>query len=197
MRAKNNKKRKGDAWENFCKQYLLLVDESYSDVWLWKEIPKDVKTELRLRRKEDTGIDIVAKTKTGKYRAVQCKYRRRNKNARANRYGNRGGTVVTFDELSTFLVMCSRSGIKDEGWDMHLVMTNCLRVSFKADRLEQDQSICYDVFSAMERTDWLRLAGDYEEHTVGTTDSAAAAAAPAGGFDQDQLRQARLLRFGQ
>jgi len=191
---KKTKKSKGDIWENFCKQYLLLVLDIYEEVWLWKELPKEVKTELRLRRREDNGIDIVAKTKDGEYHAVQCKYRQRIKGKKE--------PILRLADLATFFAMCARSG----PWKKQIIMTTCSYITKKIERNGVDKSYRYGNFAELERTDWLKLAGDYVEHTVGSafmpesTDSMAVAAASSSVsstiLTPKQLREARLLRFG-
>ncbi len=87
-----SEKERGDLFEILTK-YYLLIEPTYTtkltDVWLWSEIPTNVKELLGLPTR-DMGIDIVARTKTGKYWAVQCKYR-----------SNKNGSL-TWREISTF-----------------------------------------------------------------------------------------------
>ncbi len=70
-------KERGDLFELLTKYYLLL-DPKYktqlAHVWLLSEVPQKVRTALNLPGR-DQGIDIIAETKTGKYWAIQCKYR--------------------------------------------------------------------------------------------------------------------------
>lgn len=85
-------KEKGDLFELLTKYYLLL-DPTYatelSDVWLLSEVPQKVRKTLNLPDR-DQGIDIIAQTKTGKYWAVQCKYR------------GSAAHSLTWREISTF-----------------------------------------------------------------------------------------------
>ncbi len=70
-------KERGDFFERFTKHYFTLDSKyksEFSNVWLWSEVPSQVKDDLNLPSR-DMGIDIVAKTRSGKYWAVQCKYR--------------------------------------------------------------------------------------------------------------------------
>lgn len=226
VRKRENKKTKGDAWELFCKEYLSKILDIYEDVWLWKEMPKDIKKYLGLRRKEDNGIDIIAKVKNeDNYHAVQCKYRHHNKTNKP--------PVLKLAELSTFFAMCSRSGVPNEQddrdkkriWDAQIIMTTCRDVTKKITRYGCDIVYKYEDFSGLERVDWLKLAGDYVEHVLGNAlppsettkdveedrdedtesprdgrSAASAAAATTSTYvvsTPDDLRRARLLRFGQ
>jgi superfamily II DNA or RNA helicase len=70
-------KRKGDAFEQFVKAFLLLDPEyatKISDVWIHHEVPLAIRKKLHLPD-SDQGIDLIAKTKDGEFWAVQCKYR--------------------------------------------------------------------------------------------------------------------------
>jgi superfamily II DNA or RNA helicase/transposase len=71
-----NKKEQGDLFEALVCHYLRL-DPVYQslldDVWLLRDVPAEVRAALDLRG--DIGIDLVCKTREGKYWAVQAKYR--------------------------------------------------------------------------------------------------------------------------
>ena len=59
----------GDKFERLIANVLVtdpLYANEYSDVWLWNE--------WQHRSGADVGIDLVAKTKTGDYHAIQCKF---------------------------------------------------------------------------------------------------------------------------
>lgn len=62
---------KGDRFERLMKLYLL-TDPKYAQhidkIWLWNEFPGNIDLGGK-----DTGIDLVVKTKSGDYWAVQCK----------------------------------------------------------------------------------------------------------------------------
>ena len=68
MRTRDNKKIRGDVFEEFCVKYLKHV-RKLSNVWLLKDVPEDILTTLSLKR-PDVGIDIIAEHE-GKYYAVQ------------------------------------------------------------------------------------------------------------------------------
>ena len=87
-------KEKGNAFELLTK-YLFEVVPNYSNiyeqVWIHHELPEKVKKELNIW--EDLGIDLIAKSSSGEYHAIQCKYH-------SNRYKN-----VSLKELSTFFTL--------------------------------------------------------------------------------------------
>jgi predicted helicase len=67
----------GKIFEVFAKYYFLAapeIDGLYSDVWLYNEIPYSTKKKLDLFTVEH-GIDLLLKTFTGEYIAVQCKFK--------------------------------------------------------------------------------------------------------------------------
>jgi predicted helicase len=83
-------KDKGDAFESMCLE-LLLADKVNLDIdkkrcWLYKDVPENLKAQLRLQ-KGDTGIDIIAYSKKPNCLAstflckkeklyfIQCKWR--------------------------------------------------------------------------------------------------------------------------
>lgn len=70
MRTRENKKIRGDIFEEFCVLYLKHVS-GYTQVWRLEDVPDDVLGGLALKR-PDVGIDILCE-KNGKYTAVQCK----------------------------------------------------------------------------------------------------------------------------
>jgi len=72
-----NTKAVGDSFELLTKLTLLSAPEhrtKLSEVWTLSEVPKKVAAQLNLPQ-ADEGIDLIAKTRTGGYWAVQCKYR--------------------------------------------------------------------------------------------------------------------------
>ena len=67
----------GKLFEHFCKYYYQTepsVKSDYKNVWLFSEIPLDVKEKLKLG-KTDHGIDIVLEDHAGTFSAVQCKFK--------------------------------------------------------------------------------------------------------------------------
>lgn len=68
---------KGKIFEQFCKFYYLYepsVNGEYKNVWLFEEVPIDVKNKLGLA-KRDHGADLVLENQEGEYSVVQCKFR--------------------------------------------------------------------------------------------------------------------------
>jgi predicted helicase len=68
-------KAKGDLFALFTKHYLLLSPvyrTELSDVWLLDEVPQHTRVALKLPV-PDKGIDLIAKTLSGDYWAIQCK----------------------------------------------------------------------------------------------------------------------------
>jgi len=85
-------KEKGDAFERLTQLYLKIhpvYSSKLKKVWLLREVPTQVSSWLNLRS-QDQGIDLIAETKSGKYWAVQCKYREDDSKS------------LTLRELSTF-----------------------------------------------------------------------------------------------
>ena len=69
------KKAKGDAFEELTYWFFRLNEvhaSQYEEVWLWADVPQQVKEELNLPD-QDLGIDLLLK-KGKDYQAVQCKY---------------------------------------------------------------------------------------------------------------------------
>ncbi|MDB4710926.1 DEAD/DEAH box helicase family protein, partial [Flavobacteriales bacterium] len=92
--VKLEKKEKGDAFELLTKYIFKVVPkyvDLYKDVWIHNELPQKIKKELNYF--QDTGIDLIAETKTGEYHAIQCKYH-------TDKHKN-----VSFKELSTFFTL--------------------------------------------------------------------------------------------
>ncbi|MBX7065617.1 MAG: DEAD/DEAH box helicase family protein [Parachlamydiales bacterium] len=67
----------GKLFEWFCKYYYLadpLICRDYKHVWLFTEVPPEVKSKLNLGR-SDHGIDLVLQDNSGQLSVVQCKFR--------------------------------------------------------------------------------------------------------------------------
>lgn len=148
MRARDNKKLKGDVWERFCQAYLQAQGR-YQEVYLWNQIPEEIRKRCRLTSRVDNGIDLLAETKTG-YIAIQCKYR------------GKINSTVCWRTLSTFIGICAATG----PYEKHLVMTNCRGVTRKIPRGPKDRSICYGTFKNLSREMWLKMAGEWIEHRL-------------------------------
>ena len=143
MRTRDNKKIRGDMFEDFCVQYLKFI-QGYDEVWLLEDVPEDVLTKLGMQRR-DVGIDLVARHK-GKYIAVQCKYKKQE---------TMKTKIVTWKALSTFYALCMRTG----PWDKFVVMTNCAYVRHMGKKTPKDLSICLRKLQGVSKEDWLKMCG--------------------------------------
>jgi hypothetical protein len=167
MRTRDNKKIRGDIFEEFSVLYLRAA--GYENVWRLEDVPEDILTSLSLKR-TDMGIDIVCQ-KGGVFSAVQCKYK--------TPTGRKMG--ITWKILSTFYALCMRSG----PWDKYIVMTNCNFVSHAGKKTEKDVSLSLHAFQSITQEQWLAMCG-----SVGT-----ALPTTGGPLTPEQLREARLKRF--
>ena len=135
----------GRAWEEFCKEVLLL--KGYDEVLLLEEASADLLDELGLKTR-DVGIDILARVSGEQWTAVQCKFRARG--------------IITWQQLSTFAALCARSG----PYVRHLVMTNAARVKREGSH-PKDATMAKGTFEQFERHEWLHLAGAGSGNTCG------------------------------
>lgn len=141
MRNRNNKKIRGDIFEEFCVLYLKFI-KGYTNVWLLCDVPDNLLTQLKMKR-QDMGIDIVVQT-NDEYYAVQCKYKKRT---------NSPKNVLSWTTLSTFYAMCLRTG----PWAKYIVMTNCDYTRHQGGKTAKDLSICLKTFQNLEKNDWLKM----------------------------------------
>ena len=139
MRTRDNKKIRGDIFEEFCVLYLTQV-KGYT-AWRLEDVPDDILQKLSLKRK-DMGIDIVV-SHEDKFYAVQCKY----KTPTARK------SSVSWSALSTFYAMCLRTG----PWQKYIVMTNCNFTKHQGIKTEKDVSICLGTFQGMTAENWLKM----------------------------------------
>lgn len=140
MRTRDNKKVRGDIFEDFCALYLKEV-KGYQDVWLLDDVPEDILNQLSLKRR-DMGIDIIVRH-NGEWFAVQCKYK--------TPTGKK--SYITWSALSTFYAMCLRTG----PWAKYIVMTNCDYTRHQGEKGPKDLSICLGTFRATSSDLWLKM----------------------------------------
>jgi hypothetical protein len=171
MRTRDNKKIRGDVFEEFCVLYLRHV-VGYTQVWLLKDVPEDVLTLLSLKR-PDVGIDIICE-RNGKYSAVQCKYKKH--------VGHKSKTMVTWKQLSTFYALVLRTG----PWEKYVVMTNCDYVRHMGKKTPKDLSICLARFRKITKDQWTAMCG-LKGHVL--------EAPKAKVLTPEELRAIRLARF--
>jgi hypothetical protein len=141
MRIRDNKKIRGDIFEDFCVLYLKYV-KKYDNAWRLEDVPEQILEKLSLKRK-DMGIDLIVENK-GNYSAVQCKYKKQ--------LGYKK-TSITWKALSTFYALCMRSG----PWDKYIVMTNCDYARHVGKKTEKDLSICIGTFRKISNDDWIKM----------------------------------------
>ena len=170
MRVRDNKKIRGDVFEEFCVKYLKHV-RKHTNVWLLKDVPDDLLITLGLKR-QDVGIDIVAET-NGKYFAVQCKYKK---------HVSYKKNVVTWKQLSTFYALVLRTG----PWAQYIVMTNCDYCRHMGKKTSKDVSFCLRTFQNITTEQWVRMC-ELQGNTTSQT------SAPR--LTPEQLRALRVSRF--
>lgn len=141
MRTRDNKKIRGDIFEDFCVLYLKEV-KRYQDVWLLEDLPEDLLTQLSLKRR-DMGIDIIVRHNE-EWFAVQCKYKTPQGDKKS---------YVTWSSLSTFYAMCLRTG----PWAKYIVMTNCDYTRHQGPKGPKDISICLGTFRSIKPDEWLKM----------------------------------------
>ena len=152
MRMRDNKKVRGDIFEEFCVLYLKYANananantsaKGYKNVWLLKDVPDAILDKLILKRR-DMGIDIVVETSDEKYVAVQCKYKKHT-GCKLN--------ILSWRALSTFYALCLRTG----PWDKYIIMTNCVYTRHQGKKTPQDVSYCLKTLQNITKDEWLRM----------------------------------------
>jgi hypothetical protein len=185
MKDRDNKKRKGDIWESFCKDWLMASGK-YIHVWLLDEYNVDYPEAFMSR--QDNGIDIIGQTNDG-WHAIQCKYRKQT--ARK--------VSVDWKSLSTFLAMCERTRAHDKSmWQKYVVITNCPGVTRKLPRTSKDKSICRKSFQNTSRDHWLRMINKNTSNILNQpiTSLNIIRNLPSQSNNIDELREKRLKYFG-
>lgn len=175
MRTRDNKKIRGDIFEDFCVLYLKHV-KKYNQVWRLPDVPDHILIGLGLKR-QDFGIDIIAEL-NGKYTAVQCKYKKHNTMKPKN--------ILGWKTLSTFYALCLRTG----PWEKFIVMTNCDYVRHQGKKTSKDLSICLKSFQNITKEEWtcmceLKDAKPLEQSTPASAQK----------MTLEELRAARIARF--
>jgi predicted helicase len=140
MRTRDNKKIRGDIFEEFCVLYLTQLGYK---AWRLEDVPEEILVNLGMKRK-DMGIDIVVERES-RYSAVQCKYK--------TPTGKK--SYVTWKALSTFYALCMRTG----PWDSYIVMTNCDFVRHVGEKTAKDISMCLKTFQGIPSSQWVSMCG--------------------------------------
>ena len=170
MRTRDNKKIRGDIFEDFCVLYLKHVKQ-LKNVWRLEDVPDHLLETLSLKRR-DMGIDIIAES-DGKYYAVQCKYKK---------YTTIKKNILSWKALSTFYALCMRTG----PWEKYIVMTNCEYARHAGKKGPKDLSICLKTFQNTSKEEWTRMC-ELEGNVL--TEELPKTLSP------EELRAARLARF--
>jgi hypothetical protein len=162
LRTRENKKIRGDIFEEFCVLYLLHV-EGFTNVWRLQDVPHNILVQLKMVRRDssaasqalstatgcaDMGIDLVAQ-RGDAFMAVQCKYKKPNPGKR---------TILSWTALSTFFALCMRTG----PWDKYIVMTNCDSARKQGEKTEKDLSICLKSFQRITKEEWIKMCARTE-----------------------------------
>lgn len=131
---------KGIFFEIFYKLYFVIFPNYqilYSKVYLYQEIPENIKSKLKLPDK-DKGIDGIVITPTKEYYAVQVKYRKNKK-------------PIAFGELATFPALAFGTGCQNIKGG--IFFTNCYDV---CEELQNDkyQNITYHCFDKCDSIFW-------------------------------------------
>jgi predicted helicase len=171
MRTRDNKKIRGDIFEDFTVLFLKHARD-FQEVWRLGDVPEEILDKLGLKRNQDMGIDIVAK-KGDKYYAVQCKYKKHTSFKK---------NILTWKQLSTFYALCLRTG----PWEKYIVVTNCEYTRHAGKKTEKDVSICLKTLQNITKEQWTRMC-ELEGNTL--TESSVPKTV-------DELRAARLKYFG-
>jgi len=177
---------KGKAFELFCYQYLKTV-MSCSQVYLWADIPHELKEQLSLWG-QDMGIDIIA-YRNGWY-AVQCKYK---KPSTTDARGN----IVSWSSISTFAALVTRTG----PWAKHVIMTTGTSIRRAGGMSNLDMSVCRGTFRKLNLQQWYQLfditSGNLlsQSSTSSSTSSTSTLSRSLTAMSIDDIRQARLRHF--
>lgn len=172
IKLKQNTKIKGDVFEHFA--YLFFSHAyriKFDNVWLLKDVPKEVLTSLGLK-KNDLGIDLIA-VKNDNYYAIQAKYRKK---------GYKGHHGVSWKQLSTFYALVLKTG----PFVKHIVITNADYVRHIGKKSPSDLSICYRTCNKISVESWLAMA-KMKENYIDENKSPV--------LDVETLREKRLAYF--
>jgi len=148
MRTRDNKKIRGDIFEDFCVLYLKNI-KKYQEVWRLDDVPDEILLLLALKRR-DMGIDIIVKHNDS-YFAVQCKYKKHSSTRKNS---------VSWKSLSTFYALCLRTGKEQNGkreWSKYIVMTNCDCARHEGVKTDKDLSICIGTFRKINLEEWTSM----------------------------------------
>lgn len=142
LKSRDNKKIKGDIFEEFSVLYLKHV-KGFLNVWLLKDVPGELLEKLSMKR-QDMGIDLICETSSGQFIAVQCKYKK------ASGFKQ---NVLSWRSLSTFYALCLRTG----PWSKYIIITNCVYTRHQGKKTAQDVSYCLKTLQNITKEEWLKM----------------------------------------
>ena len=171
MRTRDNKKIRGDIFEDFTVLFLKHARD-FENVWRLPDVPEDVLDKLGLKR-QDMGIDILA-TKNDKYYAVQCKYKKH--------VSTKPKNILSWKQLSTFYALCLRTG----PWEKFIVVTNCDYTRHQGKKTPKDVSICLKTLQNITKEQWTNMC-EIEGNTITVQKTHHPSI--------EELREMRLKRF--
>ena len=175
MKSRENKKLRGDLFEEFCCKYLVTC-YGLRQAWLLSALPGDIRTKLGLSTR-DFGIDIIGVDNEGRYYAVQAKYRKQNP------YKEKTG--ISWKQLATFYALVYRTG----PYFQHVVITNVDYVRHIGKKTVKDRSICIGTLRNITRGQWMEMAfGDQGQIMESQPKQT--------GPTIEELRELRLKKFG-
>jgi len=140
LRTRENKKIRGDIFEEFCVLFLKHI-KGFESVWFLEDVPIDILDKLGMKR-QDMGIDIVV-NHNGAYYAVQCKYKK----------AEQRKTSISWSALSTFYALCLRTG----PWQKFIVMTTADYTRHQGPKTAKDLSICIGSLRGIKTEQWLKM----------------------------------------
>lgn len=172
LRTMNNKKIRGDIFEEFAKLYFKhIYNNGLENVYLLHELPEEDRLYLNME-KQDLGIDLIAKD-DDKYYAIQVKFRSRNK------YKQKTG--IGWKQLSTFYALVNKTG----PWFKHIIFTNADYVRHVGRKTKKDYSICRGTLLKLNHMDFVIMSQMEGNVLKGKNE-----------VDIDEMRRKRLERFG-
>ena len=172
-----NKKIKGDIFEYFTQLYLLHIYK-LKNVWLLKDLPEDIRNNLKLTKK-DYGIDLIGQDDQNRFYAVQAKFKKRDVKSRV---------AVTWKQLSTFYALCARTG----PYYKFIVCTTGDYVMRMGKKTWKDVTINYNSIKKITHFQWLDICKCDKIQCQKSEKSEKSEKPP---LTRQQLREKRLLIF--
>ena len=156
----SSKREKGDFFERLMKAYLLKAPKystTIKEVWLWNDFP--FKKEFGTGK--DVGVDLVAKTHSGEYWAIQCKF-------------YEDSTRISKEDVDTFLATSGRQFHDEQGQAQQFVNRLWIATSDnwskEADEVRKGQTINFSQITLYdlenEPIDWEALANGAPQQEV-------------------------------